>query len=170
LEPLSLGINAVAGLVYFIARQNDKATEQFQKTLEMDPDFQLALLYSAGPHISKKRYEDALAALEKAMQLPGGMIYAVGYLGMTYALAGQKEKALKMLDQVNELLDNGYAILLPKAYIYMGLGEKDRAFEFLEKAFIEKESQFILFKTMPFLDPLRGDPRHTDLLKKIKLE
>lgn len=170
LDPLSLIINSVLGLTLFTARRYDEAVLQFKKTLEMEPDFQLALNWLGLAYISLGKAGDAVLYLEKAMQLPGGKIYAAGFLGMSYAQSGQKEKALDVLSQVDTLLENGYAVLLHKAFLYMGLGEMDRAFETLEKAFKGRESQLVFFKEMPFLDPLRSDPRCGQLLKKIGLE
>jgi serine/threonine-protein kinase len=170
LDPLSLIINVVVGLVFYGARRYDKAISQLQKTLEMDPDFQIALWLLGLTYVSLARYEDATASFQKAMQLPGGIVYSAGYLGMSYALSGQKEKALKMLNQIDELLEKGYSILLHKVALYIGLGEMDQAFEFLGKACMEKESHLTFLKIHPVFDPLRGDPRFNDLLKKIGWE
>lgn len=167
LDPLSLMINAAVGTIFWLARQDDNALEQFQKALEMDPDFQLALLYSGCAYGSSGRYEEAIASLEKAARLPGGMIYSAGALGYVYAVSGQKEKALDLLSQIDVLMEKGYAMLLQKAYIYTGLGEIDRVFEFLEKAYSERESQLTFCRSIPYLDTLHGDPRFDELLKKI---
>jgi TolB-like protein/Flp pilus assembly protein TadD len=170
LDPLSLIINVIIGLSFSLARQYDEAISQLQKTLELDPDFLMALYWLGLTHFFLARYEDAIVSFQKAMQLPGGKIYSAGFLGMSYARCGQKEKALKVLEQIDELLEKGYSILLHKAFLYIGLGEIDQTFEFLEKAFMEKESNLIFLKTIPIFDPLRGDPRFNDLLKKIGLE
>ncbi|MCP5106579.1 MAG: protein kinase [bacterium] len=167
LDPLSLIINATVGSILWLAHRNDKAVEQFQKTLEMDPDFQLALLYLGCTYGSAGRYEEAIVPLQKAVQLPGGMLYAAGVLGNFYAVSGQKEKALEIIDHVNDLLGKGYSLLLQKAYIYSGLGEIDRAFELLEKALTERESQLVFCQSIPLFDILRGDSRFNDLLKRI---
>jgi tetratricopeptide (TPR) repeat protein len=115
-------------------------------------------------------WEEAIGASNKFMTLSQDNPFGVGTLGSVYAMSGQRYKALKMLDRLNELSQERYVSPFYRAIIYMGLGEKDQAFEYLEKAYLERESWMATLGTFPLLDSLRSDPRFTALLKKIGLK
>jgi serine/threonine protein kinase/Tfp pilus assembly protein PilF len=170
LEPLSLIINAVEGLAYTWLRQYDKAIDKCRKTLEMDPDFLLAHLFQAWAYAAKGMWEETIKAAQKAVTLSGESPFALWTLGTSYAMSGQENQALKMLDRLDELSKQRYVSPYCKAMIYLGLGNMDRAFEYLEKAYLERESFLATINNLPFFDSLRSDPRFTKLLKKMRLE
>ena len=91
------------------------------------------------------------------------------HLGHAYAVSGDKAKAQQVLDELQERSKQGYVSAYLTAVIYAGLGEKDRAFEWLEKAFNERAEFLIYLKTDPRLETLRTDPRFLDLLRRIGL-
>jgi len=170
LDPLSLMINSVYGLGLYWERRYDEALDQYRKTVEMDPNFSLVYLFLGWTYSAKGMWEEAIVASNKFMTLSQGSPFGVGTLGSVYAMSGQRYKALKMLDRLNELSQERYVSPFYKAIIYMGLGEKDQAFEYLEKAYLERESWMATLGTFPLLDSLRSDPRFTALLKKMGLE
>ena len=86
---------------------------------------------------------------------------SLGFLGYGYAIAGRTVEARKVLDQLNEFSKGKYVPAFRRAEIYAGLGEKDKAFEWLEKAY--KEHFIIAIKVDPVYDPLRSDPSFQDL-------
>lgn len=102
------------------------------------------------------------AALKNAPDLPD--------LGYVYGRAGAREKALKTLDELRQLSKRQHVAPGAFAFIYAGLGDKDQAFEWLEKAFEERDSAwFPMIKVFPMSDPLRSDPRFQDLMRRLGL-
>ncbi len=92
-----------------------------------------------------------------------------GLLGYAYAVAGQRSEAEKILEESNQLSRQRYVSPSHRALIYTGLGEKELAFEWLEKAYEDRNWVLVLLKVHPMFDPLRSDPRFTDLLQRMNL-
>ena len=91
----------------------------------------------------------------------------MGYLGAGFAVAGQKDEAHKMLDQLNALSKKKYVSPFYIAMIYVGLGDKEKIFEYLEQACEEKESFLAFINTWPLFDSLRSEPRFKAILRKM---
>ncbi|MFQ5777839.1 MAG: protein kinase [Terriglobia bacterium] len=161
LDPLSLRINVDVARAYYFARQYDQAIEQCQKALELDPSFTSARYQLGLSYVEKGLYEEAIAELEKAAG--GGLSMWLGY---TYAVAGKRQEALAMLDRWKELWKKRGMGASAVALIYVGLGEKDQAFPWLEKA-LEQRSGMTTLKSYPYWAPLRSDPRFQDLLRRM---
>ena len=166
LEPLSLAINTSHGWVLWARREYDKSAEQLRKTLEMDPNFLLAHYRLGKTYLLNKMYDQAINEFQRSERLSAGGPLAVAGLGQAYALSGNRSEAQKMLAQLqkqsNELFVSPYHV----ATIYAGLGDKDQAFAWLEKANAESDGSLILMKIDPGLDNLRSDPRFTDLVRR----
>ena len=171
LDPLSIIINNDLGQVFYYARQYDQAIEQLQKTLELDPDFIVAHFFLAFLYAQKAMYDKAIAEVQKAMDLSGGGdSLIVAQLGTIYSCSGRRDEAKKVLDELHGLSNKRYVSPFYIALIYMGLGQNDQAFEWLEKAYEERDHWLETLKVHPMLDSLRSDPRFTKLLKKMRLE
>jgi TolB-like protein/Tfp pilus assembly protein PilF/predicted Ser/Thr protein kinase len=168
LDPLSPVTNSGLGAGFLFARQYDQAIEQERKTLEMDPNFRLAQDSLGLAYIQKSMYKEAIAEFEKALVLSPSNAGALSGLGYAYAVTGRRVDAQKVLDQLNELSHQEYVLPLVRAQIYAGLGDKDKAFEWLEKGFEERSLMFT--KVDPMFDPLRSDPRFADLLRRMNLQ
>ncbi len=168
LDPLSLLNNRVLGQAFYNARQYDQAIEQFRKTLELDPNFSSAHRFLGRAYLQKSMYNDGTAEIEKELTIYPGHVGALGDLGYAYALAGRKADALKVLDQLNDLSKQKYVPATYRAEVYVGLGAKDKAFEWLEKGYEERFLPSI--KVDPAYDPLRSDPRFQDLLRRMNLQ
>jgi tetratricopeptide (TPR) repeat protein len=94
----------------------------------------------------------------------------IAALGHAYAIAGKRNEAQKILDELNELITKQrYVSPYSMALVYVGLGEKDEAFSWLERAYNERDESFIHLKVDPRLDPLRADARFTNWLSLLKL-
>jgi hypothetical protein len=93
-------------------------------------------------------------------------------LGYGYAIAGRKAEAQKVLDQLNQLSKRKNVSAVFNVLIYVGLGEKDKAFEWLEKAYANRTlgGPLVSIKVDPIFDPLRSDPRYADLLRRMNLQ
>ena len=103
------------------------------------------------------------------MTFTAGSPVSLGHLGYAYAMAGRKEKASELLVQLEKLSEKRYVSSFYNALIFTGFGDKDLAFEYLEKAFEEHESFLSYSNVFPYFDTIRDDPRFHALLKKIGL-
>jgi tetratricopeptide (TPR) repeat protein len=112
-----------------------------------------------------------MAEFEKAVAIAPANELALTGLGYGYAVTGRRAEALRVLDKLNELSKQKYISAVWMAKIYAGLKEKDEAFEWLEKAYEDHSIvSFGYVKTNPMFDPLRGDPRFADLLRRTNLQ
>jgi serine/threonine protein kinase/Flp pilus assembly protein TadD len=174
LDPLSLIINVNLASVFLDRGEIDRAIDQCHKTLELDPDFGNGQWLLGICLLEKGMHEEAVAALEKANKLYGRSPYALGDLGNAYALSGDKAKALEVLSTLKGFLQRGYTVNLEIALVHLGLGEQDKAFEWLGKACDDQDEKvdvkFSNFNVDPRWDALRSDPRYRLLLKKLHLE
>jgi len=171
LEPLSLLINGNLGATFYFKKEYDKAIEQLLKTLEMDPNYLLSYWFLSGGYAGKGMWKEAIAAIEKAVALSEESPFFIGYLGWGYAISGKKAKARRTLNQLEELSKEKYVSPYYRALVYLGLGEKDRFFGYLEKAYEAREPLLVTtMKAAPYFDSVRSDPKFKALLKKMGLE
>src|SRR5437868_7930564 len=167
LDPLSLINNADLGWLYFNARRYNEAEAQARKTLEMDSHFYLAHYYLGEVLQLKGQLTAAIAEYKKAAELDDDP-FVLGLLAQAYAKLGQRDEALKMLGQLQELATRRYVTSYSFALVHIALGEKDKAIDWLERAYRDRAGPDIaLIKVDPFLDPLRGHPRFEALVQKI---
>ncbi len=168
LDPLSLLNNRALGAAFYMARQYDQAIEQYKKTDELDPRFPLMCGCLAMAYIQKSMYKEALAELEKWLAISPGNASALAVLGYDYALEGKRAEAQKVLVKLSQLSKQRPVSSGDVAEIYAALGEKNKAFEWLEKGYEDRSISTI--KADPFLDSLRSDPRFADLLRRMNLQ
>jgi TolB-like protein/Tfp pilus assembly protein PilF len=166
LDPLSSIINADFCWMYLCAHRYDEAEAQARKTLEMDPRFFLAHYYLGAALQLKGHLPEAISEFQKASELNNDP-YSLAALGQAYARSGQKEEALKILARLNDAKSR-YAAPYAMALINLGLGEKERAIDELERAYAEGETNYLfVIKVDPLLDELRGNPRFEALVQKV---
>jgi TolB-like protein/Flp pilus assembly protein TadD len=170
LDPLSLIINTHLGLMLYWARRYDEAVEQLWQVLEMEPDFAAAHGYLGWVYEQKAMYEESISHLHKAIILSGGSPEKIAALGHAYAAFDRRGKAEDVLEQLRALSGRRFVSAYDFAIIYAGLGQKDRAFEWLEQAYEERSFSLVMsLKAEPGLDQLRSDPQFQDLLSRIGL-
>lgn len=167
LDPLSVIINADLGTILFNARRYDEATEQLNRTLRMDPDFYYAH-WALGESLQMKgRIDEAIAEYEKAIALNDDPLSSA-LLANLYAGVGRKDEAREILGRLQETSKRGYVTPFLFTLVHIGLGEKDQAMHFLEKAYEDRDGYNVCYvKVEPFLDSLRGDPRFEAFVKKV---
>ncbi len=155
---------------YYASHQYDRAIEQSQKTLEIEPHFWMAHYDLGVVYVRKAKYEEAITEFQKAVSGSPRNPYMVGYLGFAYAAAGKKAEAERRLKELNELSRHRFVPSFSKAVVYIGLGEKDRAFEWLARAYEEREGWLVNnVKLDPSFDSLRSDSRYADLMRRVGL-
>jgi tetratricopeptide (TPR) repeat protein len=171
LDPLSLDNNVTLGLEFFLARKYDQAIEQEGKVLELDPNFILAYYFRGVSYLKKSMYKEGMADFQKAALISPDDTVALTGLGYGYAVTGRIAEAQRVLDKLTALSKQKYIGAVFMAKIYTGLQEKEKAFEWLEKAYEDRSIVSVGFiKTNPMFDPLRSDPRFADLLRRTNLQ
>jgi len=169
LDPLSLIINVAVGWSLYFARRNDEAVEQLRKTLELDPNYPVAHWILGLAYRKTGRYELAIAEGEKGVALSGGSPLMQAALAQTCGMADKKKEAIEMLEGLTTLAKQQYVAPYYLAGVQVGLGENDRALEYLERAYEEKSHWLIYLHMDPGMDNLRDDRRFKDLLSRIGL-
>jgi eukaryotic-like serine/threonine-protein kinase len=162
LDPFSLIINTNLGRTYHIARQYDRAVEQYRKALEMDPTFPRAHERLLEAYEQKGMYREAIADLESVNAEAGARLRAA------FEKSGVKGYWQARIDLDKESTQT-YVSPYFTAVKYAGLGDRDRAFEALERAYQERDTWLVHLKVDPMLDTLRSDPRYVNLLSRINL-
>ena len=169
LDPLSLIINCNVAWAYHLARNDDRALEEFRKTKEMDPNFYWTHLGLGRVFITKKMYTDAISAFERATELSGTNSMVLSELGHAYAVAGRRRDANRILAKLKELSRQRYISAYDVGLVYVGLGQKEVAMDWFEKAYREHCRSLQFSRVEPRLDPLRNDARFQELLKRLNL-
>ncbi len=168
LDPLSLIINTLVGWISVLTRDYERALEQARKTVELDPNFPRAYWVLGLAYEQKGVYGEAIAAFQKGFALSGDYEF-LAWLGHAYASSGNRREAEKVIAQLNEMAQHRYVSSYDIAAIYAGLGEKERALDWLEKAYDEHPRFLVDLGVEPKLDALRSDPRFADLVRRVHL-
>ena len=168
LDPLSLSINLSLATLFYVARRHEQAIEQIKETLEIDANFHMARGILGMVYAQQGDFRRAVAELQEACRLDNTPVL-LRFLGHTYAVSGQRSAAQKVLKKLRELSEQSYVPSYGIAVIYAGLGEKDQAFQWLEKAYEDRSEGLGLLKVSPELDNLRSDSRFADLMRRIGL-
>ena len=169
LDPLSLIISDAIGWSLYMARRYGDAIEQLQRTVELDPNYPVTYWVLSLSLRKMGHFERAIAEGEKGVILSGGSPMMRAALAQTFGVAGRKEKAIEILDDLSKLAKQKYVAPYFFAGIHVGLGENDRAMECLEKSYEEHSHWLIYLHMDPGLDALRSKPRFQDLLQRIGL-
>jgi serine/threonine-protein kinase len=169
LDPLDLRIKTQIGYVYYFLRDLDRAEAQLRKVLLIEPHFAFAHYGLGDVHAQQGRYEEAIAELEESVRLGGTSVNHLAILSYVNGLAGRTAEAKKLLAAIRARDSQAYASPIWSALAHLGLGEIDRAFEWLDRALQERDGSLILVTASPEFDPLRGDPRFPALLDRMGL-
>jgi tetratricopeptide (TPR) repeat protein len=169
LEPLNLNHGANLSGIYFHARQNDRAFEQAKQVYDLDSTFIVGRWALSQASIVKGMYAEVIALNEQSLLAdPTNQVF-LRFAGLAYAKAGRRKEAEEIIDRYRRLARTEYVMSYHLALIYAALGEKDKAFAELEKAFEEHDYLLPRTKVEPFLDPLCDDPRFKAMLKRLNL-
>ena len=164
LDPLSLIIAADNGAILYFSRQYDHAIEKLRSVLDMDPNFVRAHLTRAA-YVEKGMFAEALGDTEKAR--PSISASAWSWRAYIYGRSGQTAKAHRALDELLQLNRSHAVDPMLVASAYLGVGDKDQALAWLERAYTQHSNELTSLKVNPGYDPLRNDPRFQDLLRRV---
>src|SRR5258708_33179935 len=168
LDPVSISMNFSLGWRLYMAREYDQAIEQLRNTIDMDPDFILPHLVLGEAFEQKKAYDQAIAELRRASELSQNSPPALAALARTFAVSGRTAEARNLLDQLMQQSKKQYVSPFYVAIVYAGLGEKDQALDWLEKAYGDHSNAIIFLKVDPQLDTFRSNPRFHEFQPKLR--
>ncbi|MDO8550757.1 MAG: tetratricopeptide repeat protein [Ignavibacteria bacterium] len=171
LDPLSPSISTGLGRTLHFANRLNEAIAQYKKTIEMYPNYAEAHFALAMTYRGQKKIDEALKELDKAIELSHGRLVMIATRGMIYGFAGRRREALAVIDELVRLSHPNPVSPWFYASIYLSLGDKDKFFEYANKAYEQKDPLMVYFKTTSVFDPtLENDPRFHDLLRKMGME
>jgi TolB-like protein/Tfp pilus assembly protein PilF len=172
LDPLSLPIRLRLGDTFYFSRRYDEAILAYRETLEMDAHFPIARYRIGQIYTQQGEYEEAIAEFEQDMALnrsnPRSPIMLAA-LARTFALAGKRDEALKLLAETEGVAAQRYVALWAVSVAYAALGDRDQAFAWMERAYAERSHRLVFLNVDPVFDDLRADPRFADLLRRMNL-
>ena len=169
IDPLSVVIQWTLGYIYYYARDSENALKACWRALELEPAFARVYIDIGLIYIQQSKNLEGIYEIQRGISLLDQSPSLLATLAYAYGVSGQKEEAQKILTDLQEEAKRQYVSPYSFALVYIGLGEKDRAFEELEKAFERREDALVSLKVNPRFDSLRNDPRFESLLHRIGL-
>jgi len=167
LDPLSGVVRTTSGQAYYLNRDFANAYKEYEKLLELAPDDPSSHFYMAWASEQMGDYEKAITLHERAIELSDRAPLYVSALGYAYGLAGSNSDALVILDELIEREAEGLAEPFHVAMVNIGLGNKEQAIDWLEKAFEARSSHMLYIKQGAQFDSLRDDPRFISLIERM---
>jgi TolB-like protein/DNA-binding winged helix-turn-helix (wHTH) protein/tetratricopeptide (TPR) repeat protein len=169
LDPLGPSGHTIAWTL-LNARRYDEAIRQFRDVLAVRPDDRFPLWPLGWALICNHQAEEAIPVLEKAVSVTNRSPGVISALIWAYANAGRRADALRLLGELKKRRQTGYIPAGAFVDAYLGLGDNDEAFAWFERAFEEQSNILIYIKVFPLYDPLRGDSRFQDLVRRVGLD
>jgi len=169
LDPLSVPITTDMGFSVLYSGDYDLAFKKLQAALQMNPRFLMAHIWMGRTYQVKKMYPEAIGEYKKGLELSMNWPVALSVLGNVYGVSGDKANAQKILDTLAALSSKKFVTSYGVATVYTGLGEKDKAFEWLNKAYDERSNWLVWLKADPRWAPLKTDKRYIELVNKVGL-
>jgi serine/threonine-protein kinase len=167
LDPFSVVIQVNVARCYYYARHYDKAIELLKQLEQKESNFWIVPAILGQTYLADSRIEDAIRELDRARTLSPSTLRNLGVLGDAYGRAGRRSDALKIARELERLSRTRYVLPIYSALIYMGIGNKTRAFAFLDKAYTERSEWMMELNVEPEFDPLRVDSRFQTLLRRV---
>jgi TolB-like protein/Tfp pilus assembly protein PilF len=169
LDPVAVSGTNI-GWILFSARRYEEAKQELRSVVAVRPDDTGALWDLGFVLIANRQAEEAIPYLEKALSVTGRSPGVIGVLIRAYAHAGRRADALRLLEQLKKRQQAGYVPAAAFVNAYLGLGENEEAFAWLERSYKEHSNILQWLKVHPYFDPLRDDPRFKDLVHRVGLD
>jgi tetratricopeptide (TPR) repeat protein len=167
IDPLSTPAHLCLGFAFLCAGRSDDAIQQFSEALELNPNDAWVRICLGRAYLSKGMEQRAIEEMETAQRSDPDNPLVIGLLGYGYAVTGRRPDALKSLEALGEMEKKHYVSRISRVYVYAGLGDKDKAFEWLEKAYQERSDLLAWFRKDPESKTLQSDPRFAALMRKV---
>jgi TolB-like protein/DNA-binding winged helix-turn-helix (wHTH) protein len=165
LDPANPVPRCWAAWIAFLSRKYDLAITESGSLPEPDCKF----ITTGLSYAQKRMYPEAIASLQEGVARSGRQPIELGVLAQTYGAIGRKREAQKIISELKERSRHHYVFPSVFANAYLGLGEKDQALTYLERAYEEQDPWLFYLKVWPPLDPLRSEPRFQALLRRVNL-
>ena len=169
LDPLSVAISTDVGFNFFYRRDYDGAITQLRQTLAINPKFPLAHLWLGRAYQQKKMFPEAIDEFSKTESAIPGWIVTLAGIGNVYGEWGKNDEARQVLDRLDQLSRQQYVTPYGVALVHAGMGDKEKAFAWLDKAYQGRNHWLVWLNRDPRWDRLRSDPRFADLVKRVGL-
>ena len=170
LDPLNLEARRWLGLMHWWRRNYDRAIEQAQLVLAVDPNYPTAHVLIGVTRCAEWKFDEAIPELRKGVELSNGAPVWLGWLGLGVAQSGDVAEARAILGQLHAAAEQNYIPASCFAWIHLGLGELDEAFAWMNRAVDERDPMMTPIRSYPFFDSIRADPRFAVVLRKMNLE
>jgi TolB-like protein len=168
-DPLSYQVHYWLTIMHSLARDHDRVIDEARLLIRLDPTAHVGP-WLLGVGLSRKGLiDEAIAALRTAVDLSGGSAMMLGWFGLILGASGRADEARELLDRLEAMRRAAYVPPSCFAWIYLGLSDVDRAFEWLERAVDARDQLMMPIKSYVFFDPIRSDPRFATLLRTMKL-
>ncbi|HKW36002.1 MAG TPA: tetratricopeptide repeat protein [Candidatus Acidoferrum sp.] len=167
LDPVSPLFNTTRAEIKYHMRDYDAAIEQGRRTIEQYPAYPLAYIWLGSAYREKKMYREALDSFSQGRKLSGEHPAMIALYGHALAVSGNAAGARRALADLQHLAQSRYVSSLYFAMVYLGLGENSNALDWLDRAYKERTDRLVYLGAEPMADPLRSEPRFTQLLHKI---
>jgi eukaryotic-like serine/threonine-protein kinase len=166
-DPAAPGNSHNLSVQLYLAGQFDRAIEQARKTLNLDPNVAVAYSLLGQSYSAKGTDREGLPADEKYLELSRGSAMSLALVGYAHGRLGERSQALQALEQLTAASKQNYTPGFAFAWIYVGLGDKEHAFDWLEKAREERFTRLAYLRQEAIWEPLRSDRRFGGLLRRI---
>lgn len=170
IDPLSLIFNALKAQSLFYAGRTEEAIEQANKTLEIEPDFWVARIMLARAFIQQGKFDAAIDEARKAAASSGGNSEAASLIGYAQARSSRRDEAAATLNELKANSEKRYVPSYNIAMVYAGLGDRENALLYLQKAVEERDARLVLLRVEPKWDEIRSDDRFVEILAKVGLK
>ncbi len=170
LDPISFSAFFHLGVYYLRSGKLQNAKNQFQKALELVPNHPFGLWMLGQVFVLDSDYDEGISKIKRAYEISGDHAAVLAGLGWSYAVSGQKQKAQKILDYLMKRAETEYIPPFYSAKIHNGLGNKEQALDWLDRAYEEHDTSLVHIQTDETLDNLRSEPRFNALLEKMSLK
>jgi len=167
LEPTP-GYRIGLGSMYYFAHDFETLKKEMKELISENPDFAQAYDWLGMAYILLEEFDKSIEVYEKAVNLSGRLAEILGGLGHAYGIAGRNREAKKILEELNNYTIKYYMSPVQIAFVYAGLGENDKVFEMLERAFKERSWELIFMREEPWFDYLREDHRFMEFVSRLK--
>ncbi|HEX9254394.1 MAG TPA: tetratricopeptide repeat protein [Candidatus Angelobacter sp.] len=164
-----VAVHTTCAAAYYFGREYQRAVEECEKAEQLDPEYFMLHFIAGRAYMRLNEYAKAIAHLKQARTETGEMPLMDAALGLAYAVSGKKAETMKLAEAFKAAAKKRY---IPPTYfgmLFAGLGDKDKAMMWLEKAFADRADGLTWLNVEPMLDEVRSDPRFQDLIRRIGL-
>ena len=162
-------MNSILGIVLHFQRRNDEAADQLLRTLDLEPGYHHAHWILSIVYHAMSRHADAEREVRAALSISDEEMPTKGLLGWVLGAMGRREEADAVLEELQDLSKRRYVPATSFSQACVGVGDHDRAVEWLERAYQDREAPLVWLDIMPGWDLLRPDPRFQDLVRRVGL-